>query len=226
VLQDIDVATGQMFRDIGMPEVGDYDPWPLPELEKSRAAGLLWVVPGEAGGPVAFLMGTMVDGCLHVEQLSTDPASARRGLGRSLLEYAARRAAADGLPALTLTTFAHVPWNAPYYARCGFRILDDAEVTPGLRAIRQREAEVGLDRWPRVCMRRDVPGVAGVPGRELSPAGELPLSASHPGRGHPWVPAACLTADTRAGGESQPACDQTILPDALTRANQGWSWTW
>ena len=39
-----------------------------------------------------------------------------------------------------------------------FRILDDAEVTPGLRAIRRREAEIGLDRWPRVCMRRDVPG--------------------------------------------------------------------
>jgi hypothetical protein len=50
-----------------------------------------------------------------------------------------------------------VPWNAPYYVRCGFRVLDDAEVTPGLRAIRRREAEMGLDRWPRVCMRRDIP---------------------------------------------------------------------
>jgi len=65
------------------------------------------------------------------------------------------QAAADGLPALTLTTFAQVPWNAPYYARCGFRILGDAEVTAGLRAIRRREAEMGVDRWPRVCMRRD-----------------------------------------------------------------------
>jgi len=158
VLQDIDVATGQMFRDIGMPEVAEYDPWPLPDLEHSRAAGLLWVIPGGAGEPVAFLIGSQVDGCLHVEQLSVDPGSARRGLGRTLLEYAAQRAAADGLPALTLTTFTHVPWNAPYYARLGFRILDDAEVTPGLRAIRQREAEIGLDRWPRVSMRRDIAG--------------------------------------------------------------------
>ena len=31
VLQDIDVATGQMFRDIAMPEVAEYDPWPLPD---------------------------------------------------------------------------------------------------------------------------------------------------------------------------------------------------
>jgi GNAT superfamily N-acetyltransferase len=141
-----------------MPEVAEYDPWPLPDLEHSRAAGLLWVIPGEAGEPVAFLMGGQVDGCLHVEQLSVDPGSARRGLGRALLEHAAQRAAAGGLPALTLTTFTHVPWNAPYYARLGFRILDDAEVTPGLRAIRQREAEIGLDRWPRVSMRRDIAG--------------------------------------------------------------------
>ena len=131
VLQEIDVATGQMFRDIGMPEVAEYDPWPLPDLEHSRAAGLLWVIPGDAGEPVAFLMGSQVDGCLHVEQLSVDMGSARRGLGRTLLEHAARRAAADGLPALTLTTFEHVAWNAPYYARLGFRILDDAEITPG-----------------------------------------------------------------------------------------------
>ncbi len=68
----------------------------------------------------------------------------------------AERAAAAGVPAVTLTTFADVPWNAPYYLRCGFRVLDDAEVTAGLRAIRQREASIGPDRWPRVCMRRDL----------------------------------------------------------------------
>jgi hypothetical protein len=57
---------------------------------------------------------------------------------------------------LTLTTFAEVPWNAPYYLRCGFRRLGVRELTPGLRAIREREAAHGLDRWPRVCMRRDL----------------------------------------------------------------------
>ena len=159
VLQEIDVATGQMFRDIGMPEVAEYDPWPLPDLEHSRAAGLLWVIPGRR-----LRAGRVPDGQpgrrlpARRAAVRVDMGSARRGLGRTLLEHAARRAAADGLPALTLTTFEHVPWNAPYYARLGFRILDDAEVTPGLRAIRRREAEIGLDRWPRVCMRRDLPG--------------------------------------------------------------------
>ena len=84
VLQEIDVATGQMFRDIGMPEVAEYDPWPLPDLQHSRAAGLLWVIPGDAGEPVAFLMGSQVDGCLHVESScrSTWAAPAAGSAGR------------------------------------------------------------------------------------------------------------------------------------------------
>ena len=85
-----------------------------------------------------------------------DPDYARRGIGRALLEEAARHALAGGASALTLTTFAQVPWNAPYYSRCGFRVLDESEWTPGLRVIREREAAHGLDRWPRVCMRRDL----------------------------------------------------------------------
>jgi GNAT superfamily N-acetyltransferase len=155
VLQMIERASGRMFCDIAMPEIAQYDPWPLPALAACQHAGRLWVVVGEADEPLAFLMADMVDGCWHVEQVSVHPGSARRGLGRALLEHAASLAAADGIPALTLTTFAHVPWNAPYYARCGFAVLDDTELTSGLRAIRQREATLGLDRWPRVCMRRN-----------------------------------------------------------------------
>jgi subtilisin family serine protease len=43
--------------------------------------------------------------------------------------------------------------------------------------------------------------------------------------GYGLAAVACLTADIRAGTGSQPSCDQTILPDAETRANHGWSWT-
>jgi ribosomal protein S18 acetylase RimI-like enzyme len=155
-LQAIERAAGQPFADVGMTEIAHDEPYPLPVLAAVERAGLLWVVAGEAGEPVAYLMASEVDGGLHIDQVSVHPDSARRGLGRELIEHAAGRAAADGLAALTLTTFASVPWNAPYYLRCGFRILDDAELTPGLRAIREHEAELGLDKWPRVCMRRDL----------------------------------------------------------------------
>jgi GNAT superfamily N-acetyltransferase len=106
---------------------------------------------------IGYLISDLVDGSVHIEQVSVHPGHARRGVGRSLIERTALQAAAFGMSALTLTTFRDVPWNAPYYARLGFRILDEGEWTPGLRAARRREAAHGLDRWPRVCMRRDLP---------------------------------------------------------------------
>jgi len=130
--------------------------WHPGALAACRAEGRLWVITGADDRPAGFVITDMIDGCLHVEQVSVDPGNARRGLGRALLDHAAEQAAAAGVPALTLTTFADVPWNAPYYVRCGFRVLEDTEVTAGLRAIRQREASFGMARWPRVCMRRDL----------------------------------------------------------------------
>ncbi|MFI1730061.1 GNAT family N-acetyltransferase [Streptomyces acidicola] len=154
VLQDIERAAGQCFRDIGMPEIAEDEPLPLAELARYHHAGLAWVVADDADVPVAYLIADRVDGNLHVEQVSVHPDSARRGVGRSLLDHLAAHARSEGAPALTLTTFTQVPWNAPYYARCGFQLMDDSELTSGLREIREREAAHGLDRWPRACMRR------------------------------------------------------------------------
>ncbi|MGY1834131.1 GNAT family N-acetyltransferase [Blastococcus sp. SYSU DS0510] len=156
-VRDIERAAGQCFADVGMPEIAADPPPPAGELDRYREAGLAWVAVGSTDLPVAYLVAEPVDGGLHVEQVSVHPDHARRGIGRALLEHAAAHAVAAGLPALTLTTFEDLPWNAPYYRRCGFRVLDEREWTPGLRAIREREAAHGLDRWPRVCMRRNLP---------------------------------------------------------------------
>ncbi|THA86214.1 GNAT family N-acetyltransferase [Streptomyces sp. A0592] len=155
-LQDIERAAGRCFRDIGMPEIADDEPPAVGELAFYREAGLAWVAVDGADAPVAYLIAEHVDGNLHVEQVSVHPDQARRGIGRALLDHLAGFAVGGGVPALTLTTFTEVPWNAPYYVRCGFRALGEGALTPGLWEIRAREAAHGLDRWPRVCMRRDL----------------------------------------------------------------------
>jgi GNAT superfamily N-acetyltransferase len=156
LLRDIEVRAGEPFRAIGMAAIADDDPPATGDLRASLDAGLAWVAAEADDRPVAYLLVAVVDGALHVEQVSVDPAWARRGIGGALLEHAAAVAAKRGLGALTLTTFAEVPWNAPYYARCGFRALGEEELTPGLRAIVAAERARGLDRWPRVVMRRPV----------------------------------------------------------------------
>ncbi|WP_371663456.1 GNAT family N-acetyltransferase [Streptomyces sp. NBC_00280] len=153
-LRAIERAAGSPYRELGMAEIADDEPPALDVLERYRRAGRAWVAADDDAHPLAYLIAEPVDGALHVEQVSVHPDFAHRRIGRALLAHAADRAREEGLTHLTLTTFTEVPWNAPYYARLGFRTLDEAELTPGLRKIRATEAEHGLDRWPRVCMRR------------------------------------------------------------------------
>jgi len=160
LLQDIERAAGEPFRTLGMLSVADDDPPPLDLLESYWRAGRCWVAtdPLSATGdrPLGYVIADPVDGALHIEQISVDPVAARRGIGRALIDRLAALAPGQGLTALTLTTFSDVPWNAPYYTRIGFRVLPEDELTEGLRTIRGEEAQHGLDRWPRVCMRRDL----------------------------------------------------------------------
>ncbi|MFD7645566.1 GNAT family N-acetyltransferase [Kitasatospora sp. NPDC059795] len=154
VLQEIERAAGRWFHEVGMPEIAEDEPLSVEELTQYVDSGLAWVAVDDADRPLAYLIAERVDDALHVEQVSVHPDAARQGVGRALLEHAAQVAAAEGLPALTLTTFAEVPWNAPYYERCGFRPVPAERLGPELREVRAREAAHGLDRWPRLAMRR------------------------------------------------------------------------
>ncbi|MBB5956809.1 GNAT superfamily N-acetyltransferase [Saccharothrix tamanrassetensis] len=148
-LQAIEVASGEPFREFGMPDIADDDPMPLDALRHLH----VWVAAHPQ--PIAWVAVEPVDGYAHVEQISVDPAFARRGIGAALLDHVERWATARGLHGLTLTTFRDIPWNGPYYERLGFREV--TALTPGLERIMNAEAERGLDRADRVCLRR-VPG--------------------------------------------------------------------
>jgi ribosomal protein S18 acetylase RimI-like enzyme len=156
VLQDIERAAGEYFRAVGMPQIADDEPLPLDVLAGYHEAGRAWVAADATDTAVGYLIADVVDGNLHIEQVSVHPRWARRGVGRALIDHLAGHARATGVPALTLTTFSDVPWNGPYYERCGFVAVSDNDLTAGLRDIRRREAAHGLDRWPRRCMRRDL----------------------------------------------------------------------
>jgi GNAT superfamily N-acetyltransferase len=151
-LREIELAAGEPFRGLGMAAIADGELPSLEELARCREDGRLWVYAD--GRPVAYLRAEAVDGEAHIEQISVHPGHARLGIGRRLIDHLDGWAASRGLIGLTLTTYVEVPWNAPYYARLGFRIVPDAELTTGLRAIRAHEKALGLDAWPRVAMRR------------------------------------------------------------------------
>jgi len=146
VLPGVEAAADERFAELG------FAPLPPPGTAGSLAAARFVLVSGRP--PVAFARVEEVDGLAHLEQLSVHPAHQGRGLGSALLEAAYREALRLGYTAMTLITFADVRWNAPFYARHGFRVL--GAFSPGLLALRAKERTLGLDvMGRRVAMRRD-----------------------------------------------------------------------
>lgn len=110
-----------------------------PHLE----GGTLWVV--ETGGePIAYLAARAAGQRLHIDELDVDRHHQGRGLGRRLLETAAKWARANGMQQLSLTTFRAIPWNGPFYARFGFREWPPDDAPAEIRDQLAHEADLGL----------------------------------------------------------------------------------
>ena len=157
-LPAIEGAAGESFRALGMDEIADDPPPSLAALAGYQADGRAWVATDDLNRPVAYILVLLVGLNAHIEQVSVRPDHAGKRLGAGLIDAVAGWALGEGLSALTLTTFEDVPWNAPYYARLGFRVVPSEDWGPGIRGIVTAEALHGLDRWPRVVMRRELPG--------------------------------------------------------------------
>jgi GNAT superfamily N-acetyltransferase len=84
------------------------------------AARLLEVAETPDGTLAGFPARGVVDGEPYLDQLSVRRAWMRQGIGTSLLRRAIAWSTADSSSRLWLTTWTHVPWNAPFYARDGF----------------------------------------------------------------------------------------------------------
>jgi len=86
-LPDIERQTGEAFRALGMDAVADDDPLSAQHLAEYQQAGRAWVA--EDGGQVVGYLLDVVAGAAHVEQVSVDPAHARRRIGSQLIDAAA-----------------------------------------------------------------------------------------------------------------------------------------
>jgi GNAT superfamily N-acetyltransferase len=159
-MREVERSANRTFAHVGMTILAEADPPPLRWFESYQADGRAWVVADDEDVPIAYLLADVVDGFAHVKEIAVHPDFQRRGIGRMLLEHVAHWARTWGSTRLTLTTFRDVPWNAPYYERCGFRELRDDELTPALHDTFEEEtrqiAKFRFDRSSRVYMGRDL----------------------------------------------------------------------
>jgi ribosomal protein S18 acetylase RimI-like enzyme len=146
-LAEIDRRAETLYRVSGL----DLPPNSLPADSLHEARAVL-----VTGTPiVGYVRVDEVDGAAHLWGPAVVPGSMRRGIGSELVEAACRWARAQGYPAVTVSTYADVPWNAPFFRRRGFEPISG--LTPELAERRDWERAVGLDRvGPRVVLRREL----------------------------------------------------------------------
>lgn len=125
-------------------------------LERSLADGLLFVATDGKDHLVGFVAATEVDGEMYIEELDVLRAFQGRGIGARLMRVIIDRAAKRSLHRVTLTTDLLVPFNAPFYAKLGFAILEPEALSADLRKRLSGQIAHGLDPKRRVAMALDL----------------------------------------------------------------------
>jgi GNAT superfamily N-acetyltransferase len=153
LLSTIEARAGALFSLEDLPLALREQTLPLSVLEAALEVGHLWIIrEASSRAPVGYAVVSLVDGAPHLRQLDVLPEHGRRGLGTGLVLHVAGWAREAGFSCLSLTTFRHLAWNAPFYASLGFVPVPKADQGPELRAELEEQAAEGLDPAKRVAM--------------------------------------------------------------------------
>lgn len=104
------------------------------------------------GRPVGYAAGIDLGPLYWLRAIGVDPAHGRRGIGRALVQAVCDEGRALFHRAIGLTTYRHVPFNAPFYERCGFLAVSQQEIDATLAEWLERERPAGASPESRVAM--------------------------------------------------------------------------
>jgi len=152
----IEQAAAQMFPESDLPLELRYLVTEKVILREAMQDENLWVATGAENTPVGFAMMTTLDGNAHLDEMDVLPAHMRNGIGRRLLKIVVSQARDRGFRSLTLITFRHLSWNAPFYARAGFAVVDPANYGDDVRKMLMADKAAGLDIGKRIVMSRNL----------------------------------------------------------------------
>lgn len=141
-----------MFSDADLPAELRFLVTDGATLLEAQAEKRLWAALHNNQKVVGFALACVVDGHGHLDEMDVHPDHGRRGIGGRLLEAVIDWARAGGFPGVTLITFRHLPWNAPFYERRGFVQIDGEQASGSLRELIRDEADAGLEPCNRVAM--------------------------------------------------------------------------
>jgi GNAT superfamily N-acetyltransferase len=126
LLPRIELSAAEVFRALdGLSWLADTATMSVERHRQLIALSTCWVVVDADAQPQGFLSAERQGDALHIHEVSVAQAMQGQGWGRKLVETAQGYARSHQLRSVTLTTFKHVPWNAPFYSRLGFKPVWD-----------------------------------------------------------------------------------------------------
>jgi GNAT superfamily N-acetyltransferase len=149
----IERAAATVFPEADLPQHLRHGVTHRDVLRTAQEDRRIWVALCGNSDVVGFARAEIVDDIAHLDEMDVLPSHSRRGIGTRLVQAVRDWATAAGFDAITLVTFEHLPWNAPFYEKLGFARLDRAELGPGMTSLIEEEAAAGINVGKRTGMK-------------------------------------------------------------------------
>ena len=128
-LCEIDLDAGELFEraglELSLPEDHEYCVAERARWRRCLEARTTIIATDMRGRAVGFAAVDLLDGEPYLEQLSVRASYMRRSIGSALIHSALDIARNGGAATLWLTTYAHLPWNRPFYELHGFSVMPE-----------------------------------------------------------------------------------------------------
>jgi predicted N-acetyltransferase YhbS len=165
-IRDVERSVAAMARGTIMDFPANIAPNHQADLVTAIERGLMWVAQPDAPGldgaapdeirAIGFLFAERFPEGLYLRELAVATTAQRQGHGRALMLASLDHARARGERRAMLTTQRNLPWNAPFYAKLGFRIVENDDIPIEARRRLVRQFTTGFDPATRCAMVMDI----------------------------------------------------------------------
>jgi predicted N-acetyltransferase YhbS len=147
----VEISAATVFAGTHMDFAANDAPNEAADLLAAIAAQLMWVATDD-DEVIGFVFAEQCADGLYVRELSVAAPWHRRGHGAALMAVLIEAARTRGDRQLVLTTDRTLPWNAPFYQRLGFHIVEGAAIPAEAQRRLERQYATGFDARHRCAM--------------------------------------------------------------------------
>lgn len=147
----VEVSAATVFAGTHMDFAANDPPNDPADLLAAIAIDLMWVA-NDADAIAGFVFAEPCAAGLYVRELSVAAPYQQRGHGAALMAACIAAARARGDAMLVLTTDRTLAWNAPFYRRLGFAIVEGNAIPADAQRRLERQITAGFDPAQRCAM--------------------------------------------------------------------------